>query len=102
MTFRIGVFLKSHQQTKTLLSIYASFREIKKDGNNFFAYAQNTKQSARNQMHEYFSSTFSSRQILISKQIKQMKSEEGPDIFRPLVIYTQAVIDAEAGRCFSG
>ena len=39
-------------------------------------------------MHAYFSSAFNSRQILISKQIKQMKSE-GPDIFCPLVIYTQ-------------
>ena len=73
----------THQHIKTLQSIYASFRDIKKDVNNFFVYAQNTKQSARGRKYAYFSSTFNSRQILISKQIKQMKSEGAQTYFAP-------------------
>ena len=91
VTFRICSFLKSHQHIKTLQSIYASFSQNKKDINYFFVYAQSTKESARGRMHACFSSTFNSRQILILKQIKQMKSE-GPDILCPLVIYTQGVV----------
>ena len=64
-------------------NIYTSFREIKKHVNNFFVYAQNTKQSARGRMHAHFSSTFNSQQILISKQIKQMESEGPRHILPP-------------------
>ena len=92
VTFRICVFLKSHQHITALQSIHASFREIKKDVNNFFVYAQNTKQSVCGRMHAYFSSTFNSRQILISKQIKQMKSEGARHILPPSNLYPR-------GRC---